>query len=64
MQRRLLTSMFGVAIAAVLVFGAGLEVVAVSRRSGSRPIELSPMQVGVLGLIALLGQGGGPDRLR
>src|SRR6266566_2754712 len=54
MQRRLLTSMFGVAIAAVLVFGAGLEVVAVSHRSGSQPIRLSPVQVGVLGLIALV----------
>src|SRR5579859_199259 len=54
MQRRLLTSMFGVAIASVLVFGAGLEVAAVWRRSGSRTIELSPVQVGVLGLIALL----------
>src|SRR6266571_907433 len=54
MQRRLLTSMFGVAIAAVLVFGAGLEVVAISHRSGSQPIRLSPVQVGVLGLIALV----------
>src|SRR6266571_2410419 len=54
MQRRLLTSMFGVAIAAVLVFGAGLEVVAISHRSGSQPIQLSPVQVGVLGLIALV----------
>src|SRR5215467_899154 len=46
--------MFGVAIAAVLVFGAGLEVVAVSRGPGSRPIQLSPVQVGVLGLISLV----------
>src|SRR6266702_5884187 len=54
MQRRLLTSMFGVAIAAVLVFGAGLEVVAISHRSGSQPIQLSPVQVGLIGLIALV----------
>jgi len=53
-QRRLLTSMFGVAIAAVLVFGAGVEVVAISRGPGSLPIELSPVQVGVLGVISLL----------
>ncbi|HEX5189011.1 MAG TPA: histidine kinase dimerization/phospho-acceptor domain-containing protein, partial [Streptosporangiaceae bacterium] len=52
-QRRLLTSIFGVAIAAILVFGAGVEVVALSRRSGSHPLQLSPLQVGLLGLIAL-----------
>jgi signal transduction histidine kinase len=54
MQRRLLTSMFGVAIAAVLVFGAGLEVVAVVHPSGSRSLQLSSLQVGVLGLIAFV----------
>jgi signal transduction histidine kinase len=54
MQRRLLTSMFGVAIAAVLVFGAGLEVVAVSNPAGSRALQLSPIQVGALGMIALV----------
>jgi len=51
-QRRLLTSMFGIAIAAILVFGAGLEVVAVSHRSGSHALRLSPVEVGLLGLIA------------
>ena len=53
-QRRLLTSMFGVAIAAILVFGAGVEVLAVSRPSGSHPLRLSPLQVGLLGLIAFV----------
>ena len=53
-QRRLLTSMFGVAIAAILVFGAGVEVVALPRSAGSHPLRLSPLQVGLLGLIALV----------
>jgi hypothetical protein len=39
MQRRLLMSMFGVAIAAVLVFGAGLEAVAVSYRPGTQALR-------------------------
>ena len=54
MQRRLLTSMFGVAIVSVLVFGAGIEVVAVTHGSGSHPLRLSPLHVGLLGLIALI----------
>ncbi len=54
MQRRLLTSMFGVAIVAVLVFGAGIEVVAVTGPSGSHPLRLSPVEVGLIGLIALV----------
>ncbi len=54
MQRRLLTSMFGVAIVAVLVFGAGIEVVAVTDPSGSHPLRLSPVEVGLIGLIALV----------
>ena len=54
MQRRLLTSMLGVAIAAVLAFGAGLTVAAVSRRAGTHSLRLSPAQVGLLALIALV----------
>lgn len=54
MQRRLLTSMLGVAIAAVLAFGAGLTVVAVSRGAGKHSLRLSPVQVGLLALIALV----------
>jgi len=53
MQRRLLSSMFGVGIAAVLVFGAGLEVVAVANPTGLSALQRSPVQVGALGLIAL-----------
>jgi signal transduction histidine kinase len=52
-QRRLLTSMFGIAIAAILVFAAGVELVAVSHPSDSHPLRLSPLQVGLVGLIAL-----------
>jgi len=54
MQRRLLTSMLGVAVVAVLAFGAGLTVAAVSRRSGADSLRLSPGQVGLLALIALV----------
>jgi signal transduction histidine kinase len=54
MQRRLLTSMLGVAAAAVLAFGAGLTVAAVSRRAGTHSLRLSPAQVGLLSLIALV----------
>ena len=54
MQRRLLTSMFGVAIVSVLVFGAGIEIVAVTHRSGAHPLRLSPVQVGLIGVIALV----------
>lgn len=54
MQRRLLTSMFGVAIVAVLVFGAGIEVVAVTYRSGTDPLRLSSLQFGLIGGIALV----------
>src|SRR5260221_11530110 len=51
-QRRLLTSMFGVVLAAIGVFVAGLEVVAVWHGAGSDSQQLSPVRVGVLGLIA------------
>jgi signal transduction histidine kinase len=54
MQRRLLTSMFGVAIVAVLVFGAGIEVMAVTNSSGTQPLRVSPAAVGLIGLIALV----------
>jgi signal transduction histidine kinase len=54
MQRRLLTSMFGVAIVAVLVFGAGIEVMAVTNPSAAHPLRLSPAAVGLIGLIALV----------
>ena len=54
MRRRLLTSMFGVAIAAILVFGAGVESVAVSHPADSHSLRLSPLQVGLIGLIALV----------
>src|SRR5260221_10889086 len=53
-QRRLLTSMFGVVLAAIGVFVAGLEVVAVWRGAGSDSLQLSPVRVGVLGLIAFV----------
>jgi signal transduction histidine kinase len=53
-QRRLLTSMFGIAIAAILVFGAGVEVVAVSHPSQSHALRLSPLQVVLVGLIAVV----------
>ena len=58
MQRRLLTSMFGVAIVSVLVFGAGIEVMAVTGRSGTHPLRLSPVQVGLIGVIALIVSAG------
>src|SRR5258708_38973661 len=54
MQRRLLTSMLGVAIAAVLAFGAGLTIAAVSHPTGSHALRLSPAQVGLLALVALV----------
>lgn len=54
MQRRLLTSMFGVAIVSVLVFGAGIEVVTAADRSGARSLQLSPLEVGLIGLVALV----------
>jgi signal transduction histidine kinase len=53
-QRRLLTSMFGVVLAAIGVFVAGLEVVAVWHGAGSDSQQLSPVRVGVLGLIAFV----------
>src|SRR5271166_5157293 len=49
MQRRLLTSMCGVVIAAVLVFGAGLEIAA-----GSHPSRLSQPRVAVAALVAFV----------
>ena len=53
-QRRLLTSMFGVALIAILVFGAGLEVAAVSDKLQSGSAETFSLQIGVLGLIAFV----------
>src|SRR5229473_4325739 len=53
-QRRLLTSMFGVVLAAIGVFVAGLEVVAVWHGAGSDSLRLSPAQVGLLALVALV----------
>src|SRR5215831_20723097 len=47
MQRRLLTSMFGVACAAIVVLGAGLAFLA-----GSHMARLSPARVGVLAGVA------------
>src|SRR5258708_22429242 len=46
--------MCGVALIAILVFGAGLEVVAVSHQFGTDSVELSPLQIGLLGLIAFV----------
>src|SRR5258707_15872337 len=46
--------MFGVVLAAIGVFVAGLEVVAVWRGAGSDSLQLSPVRVGVLGLIAFV----------
>ncbi len=48
MQRRLLTSMFGVAVVAVLVVGAGLALTV-----GEHPARLSGVRLGVLALIAV-----------
>src|SRR5215470_11634592 len=47
-------SMFGAVLAAVLVFVAGLEFVAMSHKGGSGSLESSPIRVGVLGLIAFV----------
>src|SRR5258706_11049690 len=46
--------MFGVVLAAIGVFVAGLEVVAVWHGAGSDSLRLSPVRVGVLGLIAFV----------
>ncbi|HEX9030766.1 MAG TPA: HAMP domain-containing sensor histidine kinase [Streptosporangiaceae bacterium] len=54
MQRRLLTSMLGVAIAAVLAFGAGLTIVTVSHRAGTQTLRLWPAQVGLLAVVAFV----------
>ena len=53
-QRRLLMSMFGAVLAAVLVFVAGLEFVAMWHRGGSGSLQLSPVRVALLGLIVLV----------
>jgi signal transduction histidine kinase len=53
-QRRLLTSMFGVVLAAIVVFVAGLEVVAMWHRAGSDSVQLSPVRVVLVGLIAFV----------
>src|SRR5258708_1430683 len=46
--------MFGVALAAILGFGVGLEIVVTWHRVGSDSLHLSPVRVGVLGLIAFV----------
>ncbi|MHB1433723.1 MAG: HAMP domain-containing sensor histidine kinase [Streptosporangiaceae bacterium] len=48
MQRRLLTSMLGVVVLAVLVVGAGLAI-----PTGGHPGRWSPVRVGVLSLVAI-----------
>jgi signal transduction histidine kinase len=53
-QRRLLMSMVAAVLAAVLVFVAGLEAVAMWHGGGSSSLQLSPVQVGLLGLIAFV----------
>jgi signal transduction histidine kinase len=53
-QRRLLMSMFGAVLAAVLVFVAELEFVVMWHRGASGPLQLSPVRVALLGLIALV----------
>ena len=53
-QRRLLMSMFGAVLAAVLVFVAGLEVAAIWHGGGSDSLRLSPDRVGLVGLIAFV----------
>jgi signal transduction histidine kinase len=59
MQRRLLASMFGVAVAAVLVFGAGLAVADMTHGSARRGAAVSQaqpsaVQAALLALLALL----------
>src|SRR5258708_36107952 len=46
--------MFGVALAAILGFGVGLEIVVMWHRAGSNSLHLSPVRVGVLGVIAFV----------
>jgi signal transduction histidine kinase len=53
-QRRLLMSMFGAVLAAVLVFVAGLEIAAIWHGGGSDSLRLSPDRVGLVGLIAFV----------
>src|SRR5215813_6180677 len=47
-------SMFGAVLAAVMVFVAELEFVAMWHRGGSGSLQLSPVRVALLGLIALV----------
>src|SRR5215510_11709589 len=46
--------MFGVALAAIAVFVAGLEVIAAWHETGSDSLHLSQVQLGALGLIAFV----------
>src|SRR5258708_6219271 len=46
--------MFGVALAGILGFGVGLEIGVMWHRAGSNSLHLSPVRVGVLGVIAFV----------